>query len=639
MMKKALLVGINEYRDVRGLKGCVNDVTNMHNVLKTYFDFEHRNIRVLTDRRATKREILTRLEWLVDGAKAGDLLVFHFAGYGSQVLDRDEFDELEGRKDEILCPWDMDWDSCFIRADDLHRAFRELEEGVLLEVILDCCHSGTGTRSGLAPQTPGEELPGQFRSNRYLEPPADIECRSLGETYRIRGFRSASRSTLNHVLWAGCTDWQESADTCIGGEYSGAFSYYFCKHIRTSNGGISRRELLTRIANSLRFNRYRQEPQLECDSDFEMSGIFSPGRTGETRSSEPEFSSRREFLNGLARELGLTKMSKKKRREWFGAQRKEGFEILRTDALTFSYAPKEDAVFDRLELPRTRSLRGAGMNVANFFESLERHFEYLEKKDIPGICRIVAEGDSWFLHPLLEDTLDWLGKDYAIACLSAAGDCLREMLMQNDFVNEIIYERPQFFLLSGGGNDILGEESFKYCLKPYTIGEPGRAPARFLQHLFYDKLDEVLHSYRRVFKRIGEHPDIATLYDIKNPLHILIHGYDHVIPGSVKKGRWLRVKMLEKGISDPLDQNAVARLLIDRLNRGLEILAEEFNHTAASFRVHYVNLRGTLEQKAGYDIVRQKALWYDEIHPTSEGYQYVADIFKRKIEGLLGADE
>ena len=636
MAKKALLVGINDYRDVRDLRGCVNDVTNMHNVLKTYFGFEHRNIRVLTDRRATKREMLNRLEWLVDGARSGDVLVFHFAGHGSQVLDRDEFDELQDRKDEILCPWDVDWDENFIADDTLNKIFRELEKGVLLEVILDCCNSGTGTRGGLAPKAQGEEQAEHYQANRYLEPPADIRCRSLGEDYRVRSFRSASRSTLNHVLWSGCKDWQESADTFIDGEFNGAFSFYFCKHIRAANGCISRSELFSRVNDSLLFNRFRQEPQLECEAEVEHSDIFAPLDTGRTRSLEPGLSSRREFLHGLADKLGLSAMSELERREWFEAQRTQGLDILRTDALKFFYAPKENTALDTLEIPRTRSLRGVGVNIANFFESLERHFEYLEKKDLPGVCRIVAEGDSWFLHPLLEDTLDWLGREYAVSCLSAAGDRLREMLIQNDFVNEIVHERPQFFLLSGGGNDILGAESFKYCLKPYSDGEPGKSPSRLIQHLFYDKRDEVLYSYRRVFKRIGEHPDIVRLYDAENPLHILIHGYDYVIPGLIRKGNWLRVKMLEKGIHNPIDQNAVTRLLIDRLNEGLQSLAEEFNRTA-SFRVHYVDLRGTLEQKSDYDLIEQKKLWYDEIHPTSEGYQYLAAKFQKIIETLRAA--
>jgi hypothetical protein len=438
---------------------------------------------------------------------------------------------------------------------------------------------------------------------------------------------------LNHVLWSGCKDWQESADTFLDGEFNGAFSYYLCKHIRATNGAISRRELLSRVTDSLLFNRFRQQPQLECTSEAEYSDVFSPHSIGRTRGIGPEPSSRREFLERLAKQLGLASMSKEERHAWFESQRREGFDILRTDALEFFYAPKEETTLDALELPRTRSLRGAAVTAANFFESLERHFEYLEKKDLPGVCRIVAEGDSWFLHPLLEDTLDWLGKDYAISSLSAAGDRLREMLIQNDFVNEIVHEHPQFFLLSGGGNDILGEESFKYCLKPYIQGSPGVEPGRLIRHLFYDKLDEVLHSYRRVFKRIGEHPDIARIYDKEHPLQILIHGYDYVIPGLVRKGHWLRVKMLEKGIRNPLDQNAITRLLINRLNEGVQSLAEEF-HRTATFQVHYVNLRGTLEQKAGNDIFEQKKLWYDEIHPTSEGYQYVADKFRQKIEDL-----
>ncbi len=79
------------------------------------------------------------------GAAAGDTLVFHYSGHGAQVPDQDG-DEVEDHKGEALCPRDFDWESCCIRDDDLSEIFADLPEGVLLEVALDCCYSGTGTR-------------------------------------------------------------------------------------------------------------------------------------------------------------------------------------------------------------------------------------------------------------------------------------------------------------------------------------------------------------------------------------------------------------------------------------------------------------------------------------------------------------
>lgn len=101
--KKAFIVGINKYLD-RGndLRGCVNDAENIYHALIDLYKFNPDNIRVLTDKRATKSAILERLNWLVKDNQPGDDLVFHYSAHGSQIRDR-EGDELEDGLDEILC--------------------------------------------------------------------------------------------------------------------------------------------------------------------------------------------------------------------------------------------------------------------------------------------------------------------------------------------------------------------------------------------------------------------------------------------------------------------------------------------------------------------------------------------------------
>lgn len=152
MATKAFLVGINDYAPAgpggSDLRGCVNDVRNMANTL-VICGFDPRSIRLCTDRCATKARILEGLQWLISGAKKGDSLVFYYSGHGSQVADisGDEVDH----KDEILCPHDIDFARrVYISDDDLRAIFSTLPAGVNLEVILDCCHSGTGTRESIA---------------------------------------------------------------------------------------------------------------------------------------------------------------------------------------------------------------------------------------------------------------------------------------------------------------------------------------------------------------------------------------------------------------------------------------------------------------------------------------------------------
>ncbi|GBC59986.1 hypothetical protein DENIS_0928 [Desulfonema ishimotonii] len=269
MARRALLVGINDYRGIGDLKGCHNDISNMRDILKTCLGFTNNDIRVVADARATKQAILYRLEYMVNIARPGDFMVFHFSGHGSQIRDRNG-DELEDYMDELICPWDMNWDNGFILDDDLDAIFKRIPEGALLEVFLDACHSGTGTRSANLGR-PAEASPDHPTVSRYLPPPIDISFRHEDDEdalKKVRGFRSVnragSRSTENHILWSGCRSDQTSADAYINGAYNGAFTYYFCKHMRETGGSISRANLLERIRKSLRYNGFSQVPQLAC---------------------------------------------------------------------------------------------------------------------------------------------------------------------------------------------------------------------------------------------------------------------------------------------------------------------------------------------------------------------------------------
>ena len=121
MVKKALLVGLNAYpAPITSLQGCINDVRQMESTLKRYFGFNPEDIRVLLDKDATRKAVLGGIEWLVEAAEPGDVLVFHYSGHGSQV-DDDGGDEWECR-DEILVPYDHDWNNP-LRDDDLKWRF------------------------------------------------------------------------------------------------------------------------------------------------------------------------------------------------------------------------------------------------------------------------------------------------------------------------------------------------------------------------------------------------------------------------------------------------------------------------------------------------------------------------------------
>ena len=280
MSKRALLVGINDYRRVNDLRGCETDVTNLRLLLKRFCGFQNDDVRMLVDSRATKAAIEERLDWLVRGAQPGDSLLFHFSGHGAQIRDRGEQDELRDGLDELICPHDMDWNGTFITDDDL-RARLRVPVGVQLEVILDCCHSGSDDGELLAapagtPAVTSDDP--RSAKPRFLRPPIDIASRHEGEALgrRSRPFRSIDPEA--RVLWAGCSDRQTSADASFGGVPAGAFTFFLCQHLRESECAITRSDLLERVRRSLACAGYAQIPQLEAAGPAERARVFSGGR-------------------------------------------------------------------------------------------------------------------------------------------------------------------------------------------------------------------------------------------------------------------------------------------------------------------------------------------------------------------------
>ncbi|MGL4502925.1 MAG: caspase family protein [Planktothrix sp.] len=88
--KLALLVGINQYRVgnriEEPLQGCLTDVELQRNLLLYKFGFQPDDILVLTDQAATRNQIESAfISHLIQQAQMGDLVLFHFSGYGSCI--------------------------------------------------------------------------------------------------------------------------------------------------------------------------------------------------------------------------------------------------------------------------------------------------------------------------------------------------------------------------------------------------------------------------------------------------------------------------------------------------------------------------------------------------------------------------
>jgi hypothetical protein len=247
------------------------------------------------------------------------------------------------------------------------------------------------------------------------------------------------------------------------------------------------------------------------------------------------------------------------------------------------------------------------INWANTISRAERRIKYDIKvrSGFEGL-RIVSEGDSWFQYPLLlTDIIDSLieDEDKAVLSLDAAGDTVSSMVAAAEYTAALDVARPHAFLLSAGGNDLLGEGAFEAVLKRYT---PGAKPEDLLDATrFRARLDAIMADYRAILSSVsGQRPSIV----------MLSHGYDVTHPK--QGGKWLGKPLEKMGIPLKIGREIV-KLIVDGFNDTLARLAQEFSN------YHHVDLRGVVDSGI--------AGWYDELHPKNPGYERAAEAFRNRL--------
>lgn len=150
----ALLIGINNYAYITGLKGCVTDVSHMRDNLPA-LGFVTGNITHRIQDKAKKTTILRDLASFAGKLKKDDLMLIYFSGHGTRFPDSNrrsdgspaEKDETDGA-DEAVCLYDTELgkDSTALTDDDLRAEIKKL--ALLCKhvvFIMDCCSSGEGT--------------------------------------------------------------------------------------------------------------------------------------------------------------------------------------------------------------------------------------------------------------------------------------------------------------------------------------------------------------------------------------------------------------------------------------------------------------------------------------------------------------
>jgi lysophospholipase L1-like esterase len=221
----------------------------------------------------------------------------------------------------------------------------------------------------------------------------------------------------------------------------------------------------------------------------------------------------------------------------------------------------------------------------------------------PAQKRVVAEGDSWFNLPIIirpQAIADRLKSNHVVAVKNIArwGDRLAEMLEKKEYLVEIARFNPDWFTMSGGGNDIqISLANGEYVL-PYDANRP---IDQCLSSTAVALLAEIAEGYRTLLNEIAMNfPTLPSL----------CYAYDYPRP-TLKEGRYIG-QYLKKMKYPQTTWNAVVKVIIDRLTESIEPVVASFPNA------HFLDCRGTTSTHP----------FFDDMHPGTDGFKALASRFE-----------
>lgn len=279
----ALLTGVNDYTpNVGRLNGCLNDVEAYEAWLTDSFPAENRSIAVLKDSAATRQGIIDGFRQHLAAAGPNDVALFQFAGHGARWKSSSAFNPFypEGFDEGLVC-----WDSrrepnrpgSFDLADkELAVLVAELAERCShVVVLLDCCHSGSGTRSADDRTQLAIRMSHQVDIERPLDTYLDGHYSRLVEL-RQRLETPASR----HILLAACERKKQAFE---GYDRRGIFSSTLLEQLDQCHGQTTYADLFLRVRATVRKKAHYQTPQFEVFRGFDGYQGFLGGEITQSR--------------------------------------------------------------------------------------------------------------------------------------------------------------------------------------------------------------------------------------------------------------------------------------------------------------------------------------------------------------------
>lgn len=283
--KLALLVGINQYpAPISSLSGCANDVRLQYELLVHRYGFNPQDILIVTDglaapsldlaardiiAPATRQNIVNAFrDHLVDQAKEGDVVIFHYSGHGAYVTDPYPIDyatspaylDLAGYQgfegfNGTLVPTDVfSPDSDEVVNDIMGSTLFLLSAAVNTDnftMVLDSCHSGGGVRGNITYRAIDREI-GASRNPSRAELDLQEELIAKLELTRDQVQLQRQAGIAKGVAMGSARAYQLAAEKRYEGFQAGVFTYLLTRYLWQTGDAQSLETMFVNLARITR---------------------------------------------------------------------------------------------------------------------------------------------------------------------------------------------------------------------------------------------------------------------------------------------------------------------------------------------------------------------------------------------------
>jgi pimeloyl-ACP methyl ester carboxylesterase len=244
----------------------------MQQTLQERFAVAEDNIQILTNRSATKENLINGFQTHLSQAGTGDTALFYFSGHGSQEPAGKEFWEIDAdRQLETLVCYDSRAGKVTDLADkELRYLISQLgNNGAEVVVIIDSCHSGHASRAI------EEDDSATRQTSAQTEPRALQQFVFYNDAVQQGWINNlADIPQGQHILLSACRDIELSKEKKINNQLNGIFTHALCTQLNSQTNTLSYHNLLMRVrALTHKLNR-QQTPQIEAILDANTEQPF-----------------------------------------------------------------------------------------------------------------------------------------------------------------------------------------------------------------------------------------------------------------------------------------------------------------------------------------------------------------------------